>query len=302
MKKILIIFVIFSLFLFLFLYIVKNYHSVDNNTESYEQTSETAVQLETNLVKDSDKDYIISAVFSAMPASYEEEALKAQALIAQTELIERRMNGESTENLEENILSKDDLKAMYTDYFDECYDKISSAADYAYKKCICYEGVPIRPYYHGESSGKTDSAESLCDTFIPYLSGVNSPYDTYSEEKIFTESEISARLYAYFTDESFKNIKSTDIKIKSQTESKAVKSVICGEKELSGFDFVKILSLPSVCFDIEYEDNKLKITSYGAGNNLGLSENGANVMAKEGYTSEEIIKYYFSGVTITEFT
>lgn len=307
MKKISIIFILFPIILLLILYFVKNNYLTSDISESTESASintetESVKIPDTKLVSTSDKDYIISVVFSEMPASYPEEALKAMALIVQTELIEKRFNGESTENLHDNILDKEKLESLYDVYFDECYDKISAAADYAYGKCICYEGTPIRPYYHAESSGKTDSSLSLCDTYIPYLTGIDSNADTYYEEKIFTPSEISARLYAYYGDENLKDLKLSDVKINESTDTKAVKTVIIGDKEISGFDFGKIFSLSSVCFELENDNNNLKIISYGIGNNLGLSENGAKVMAQEGYTCEEIIKYYFSGVTTEEFT
>lgn len=273
------------------------------------------------------RDYIIGSVLAQMPAEFELEALKAQAIICHTYIINQKYSEENspTKNLKgadlsddwtiyQKYFTKNQAKEFYGDNFDTAYEKVSSAVE-AVEGLICtYENQPIVTAFHAISCGKTESSENAWGTAFPYLVSVDSNSDTdisgYKQELTLTDSELSARLSSNLNIK-FKDDFSTEnsIKIKSKTD---IGTVLCleiqtndGTVEVTGNEFAVVLNLNSCNFTIGYSksgDNaEYKIVCYGYGHMVGMSQYGANSMAKEGKKAEDILKHYFSGITISDF-
>lgn len=257
------------------------------------------------------RDYIIGAVSAEVPASYDEEAIKAQALAAVTFAEYRKKNGgdekiggadiSDDSSVHQGYVTKSEMQEKWGDAFDTYYKKVSDAVDEVLDKVITYEGEPIMAAYHAISSGKTESAKNIWGDDIAYLSTVDSKWDKdstrYSSEVIYSAEELKELL---------KNIENADfdsdetdwIKIKSTSDAGTVlESEVCGA-EMTGMELRTLLSLRSPVFDVEYSDGEFIFTVSGYGHGVGMSQNGANSMARDGYTYEEIIAHYYPGTEI----
>lgn len=254
------------------------------------------------------RDYVIGVVAAEMPASYETEALKAQALVAVTYVKYVISNGGDSENADisddssrhQGYMSVSQMQDKWGDTFDSYYPRIEEAVDAVIDNVITYEGEPILAAYHAISCGKTESAANLWGRDIPYLVSVDSEWDKnsarYSAETVLTSSEFRE----LFSDEDidFDDDESGWIEITSVSQTGSVLEVsVCGKK-YSGTDFRNILSLRSPVFSAEYNADEFVFTVSGYGHGIGMSQNGANAMAKSGSTVEEIINHYYPGTEI----
>lgn len=263
------------------------------------------------------KDYIIGSVLAQIPANFEPEALKAQAVIAHTYILRRQMSEKKTPSpdlsgadVSDNsskynaYFTNEQAKALYGKSFDENYKKISQAVDAVLSKIIIYDNEPIIVAFHSMSGKKTESSLVSWGVGYPYLSSVDrKESDTlkgYSETKNITYDEFSTRLT-----QNIKGLSMTDEKekwlekLEKSEAGTVVKLTVCG-REITGNEIRDIFSLRSACFDIKQENGKIIITTYGVGHDVGMSQYGADALAKEGKGFEEILKYYFQGVTIED--
>lgn len=259
------------------------------------------------------RDYIIGAVSAEVPASYDKEAIKAQALAAVTFAEYRKQNGSDEEiggadisddsSIHQGYMAKEEMQEKWGDAFDTYYEKVADAVDEVLDKIITYDGEPIMAAYHAISSGKTESAKNMWGEDIRYLRTVDSEWDKdsarYSSEVIYSVGELQEML---------KNIENADfsgdetdwIKIKSTSDAGTVlEAEVCGT-EMTGMEIRNLLSLRSPVFEVEYEDGDFVFAVSGYGHGVGMSQNGANCMAQDGYTYEEIIAHYYPGTVIEE--
>ena len=257
------------------------------------------------------RDYIIGAVSAEVPASYHKEAIKAQALAAVTFAEYRKKNG-SNENINgadisddssvhQGYMTKAQMQEKWGDAFDTYYQKIADAVDEVIDKIIIYDGEPIMAAYHAISSGKTESAENVWGEDVAYLQTVDSRWDKdssrYSSEVSYTASELR-ELLSDISGADFSGDESDWIKIKSTSDAGTVlEAEVCGVK-MTGMEMRKLLTLRSPVFETEYTDGEFVFTVSGYGHGVGMSQNGADSMAQEGYTYDEIIAHYYPGTVI----
>lgn len=259
------------------------------------------------------RDYIIGAVSAEVPASYDEEAIKAQALAAVTFAEYRKKNGGDEDiggadvsddsSRHQGYMTKEEMQEKWGEAFDVYYEKIADAVDEVLGKVITYDGEPIMAAYHAISPGKTESAKNMWDKDIEYLRSVDSEWDKdstrYSSEVILSATEIE-KLLSNTENADFSADEEEWIKIKSTSDAGTVlEAEICGI-EMTGMELRNLLSLRSPTFDVEYNDGDFIFSVYGYGHGVGMSQNGANCMAQDGKTYEEIIAHYYQGTVIEE--
>ncbi|MBR3869483.1 MAG: stage II sporulation protein D [Clostridia bacterium] len=257
------------------------------------------------------RDYIIGAVSAEVPASYNEEAIKAQALAAVTFAEYRKQNGSDEDiggadisddsSVHQGYMTKSEMQEKWGDAFDTYYKKVSDAVDEVLDKIITYDGEPIMAAYHAISSGKTESAENMWGEDIAYLRTVDSKWDKdsarYSSEVIYSADELK-ELLKDVPNADFSSDEADWIKIKSTSDAGTVlEAEVCGA-EMTGMELRTLLTLRSPVFEAEYADGDFVFTARGYGHGVGMSQNGANSMAQDGYTYEEIIAHYYPGTVI----
>lgn len=258
-------------------------------------------------------DYLYGVVASEMPANFELEALKAQAVVARTYTIYKIVNDNSKHegaNICDNStccqawITKEDRMAKWDEPLRESnWNKIIEAVNSTQGKIITYGGAPINAFFHSNSGGTTETTANVWGgTGYPYLQSVETSgedaYSQYNSEVTLTKQTFIDKIKEKHTEFEIDFNLEDCIKILEYTEGNRVKKVKIGNLELSGVEVRTILGLKSANFivTIEGENIKFKVTGYGHG--VGMSQTGADSMAKSGSNYEEIIKHFYTGVEI----
>ncbi len=243
------------------------------------------------------EDYVVGVVAAEMPASFNTEALKAQAVAARTYALKKTASGAvlSATTSDQVYNTETQLRQKWGSSYDTYYNKIRDAVIATKGECLMYNGSYIEALYFSTSNGRTENAENVWGNSFPYLKSVESPWDVgisgYSQTKTIPMSEISSKLGVQLTSIS-------QISINSKTEGDRVKSItICG-KEFTGVEIRQLLGLRSADFDISESGDSIAFTTRGYGHGVGMSQYGANGMAKSGYSYLQILKHYYSGVSV----
>ena len=251
-------------------------------------------------------EYIFGVVAAEMPALYESEALKAQAVASYTYAYCKRLqNTKKDYDISTDFATDPSFKTReqaikdWGEKGEEYADKIQSAVESVIGEIIIYEDKPILSVYHAVSSGQTYSAKDVWGQDYGYLKGVSSAWDkladNYTAVCEFTEEELKEKLKSIVDKESDKSPIIGEIKCKSSGIVESVK--VCGQK-LSGSEVRTALGLSSSNFSFEKKSGKYVFTSTGYGHGVGMSQYGANCMAKQGYSYDQIIMHYYSNVKI----
>ena len=259
--------------------------------------------------------YLVNVVSSEMPASYELEALKAQAVVARTytiyQIINNRNKHENSDVCDsykccQAWISKEDrLNKWNENEREENWKKIESSVKDTKGLIVTYNNSPINAFFHSNSGGTTEVPVNVWGgTGYPYLQSVEtSGEEGYSQ--YFSEVEVSNEDVLKKLKEKYPNIEidfkeSDDIKIIDYTNSGRVKTIKFGNIEISGVEARTIFELKSANFEIIKNDNSIKFKVKGYGHGVGMSQTGADSLAKKGSTYEEIIKHFYSGVEIKD--
>jgi len=273
------------------------------NPQAPIQKTETVKVLisSTNEIKEMPmEDYLFGVLAGEMPALYEAEALKAQAVCAYTFALWRKQgNSDKSYDISDDYttdqcyISPEAANEKWGSKANEYETKMRSAIAEVMGQKLTYNGEIILSVYHAVSSGKTESAKNVWGKDYPYLQAVSSVDDilanNYTTTATATAEQIATAL-SITADEVVKN-GLADI---TRTESGTVKTLKIGAKEFKGSEIRKALDLKSSNFEIAFKDNAFVFTVYGYGHGVGMSQNGANCMAKQGSTYKEILSHYYT--------
>ncbi len=261
------------------------------------------------------RDYVIGAVCAEMPASFEEEALKAQAVAAHTyahRLMLLAQDG-TDESLKGAYFSNDSARyqAFYTDeqihdaygiHYEEYYGKVASAVDAVMGEILTYEDEPIIAAFHAMSGGRTESAAHVWGSDVPYLVPVDSSADKnaprYEEELVLSAAELQECLTAARSGLVLGAEPENWLEIAEVSDSGTVLRVNAGSSIFTGQELRGILGLRSAAFSAVYADGSFTFTTKGYGHHVGMSQYGANAMAQDGHTYREILAYYYPGTAL----
>jgi len=247
--------------------------------------------------------YLTGVVLAEMPASFEEEALKAQAVVARTYALcahhgKSKHEGASVctdSNCCQGFRSLETYRA--TGGSDENIQKIRSAVYGTTGYVLTYEGELIEATYFSCSGGRTEDAAAVWGTDVPYLQSVNSPGEEdathYSDQVRFTREELENLLHIQLPADSGSWF--TDI---SYTAGGGVAEISVGGEPFQGTELRKHLGLRSTAFTVSTEDGSILITTRGYGHRVGMSQYGADAMAVDGSTYREILTHYYPGTTL----
>ncbi len=252
-------------------------------------------------------DYIFGVVAAEMPALYEIEALKAQAVAAHTFTLHRMVSNKDkgydiTDDftVDQAFISEEDARAKWCENADDYIKKIKTAVSDTQNLALIYDGEIILSAYHAISSGKTEDCQNVWGGKRPYLVSKDSIGDKLSPNYISEKTVTLEELKALFPDlkltnstaDYFKEIKKTDA-------GRVMTFKLCGN-EITGATLREKLDLKSACFDVKATDSGFCFTVYGYGHGVGMSQNGANYMAQQGADFKEILCHYYTGCEIRE--
>jgi stage II sporulation protein D len=255
--------------------------------------------------------YVRGVVAAEMPVHFEKEALKAQAVAARTYIARRLVSGKKNEqgadvsddhNEGQAYSSEEKLKKRWGEAdFEKNLSKINAAVNETKGQIALYEGKPIEALFFSTSSGKTENSEDYWNNSVPYLRSVDSPWDEKSDK--FTASQ-DIPIAKFLQHLGLKAIPAASIdsaiQVIEKTATGHIKTIKVGDKTFTGPDFRQRLGLRSTWFTWKLDPDKDMITFFtkGFGHGVGLSQYGANGMAQEGRTYDEIIRHYYQGVTL----
>ena len=259
-------------------------------------------------------EYITNVVSAEMPVDYELEALKAQAIVARTYTIYKITTSKKHEEADicdkstccQAWISKEDrFKRWDEDKRVSNWNKIVKAVNETAGKIITYEGEPINAFFHANSGGKTQVPFYVWGgPGYPYLQVVETSgeenYSQYRSEVKFTKEEFIEKVKKEHEDFEIDFKEENCIQIIEKDESNRVVNVKIGNLNLSGVETRTLLGLRSANFTIEISENEILFKVIGYGHGVGMSQTGADALAKKGKNYEEIIKHFYTGVEIIE--
>jgi stage II sporulation protein D len=264
------------------------------------------------------EDYIKGVVAAEMPADFDPEALKAQAVAART-FAYGRLTGvyQSKQGVHDGVeictdpahcqawISKEAAMKKWGILFAAGrWNKIEKAVNATKGMIVVYNGTIANTLFHASSSGKTENSEDVWPgAAVPYLRSVESSGDETSKGYITTitigREEFLEKLRKAYPDYAIGKDILEDIRILDRTEGDRVKTLEIGGIKIKGTEFRSLYKLRSAAFTIKQDENgDLEITTAGYGHGVGMSQWGADSLAKKGGTYLEILKHYYTGVEI----
>lgn len=269
-------------------------------------------------------DYLKGVIPSEMPPTYKMEALKAQAVVARTYAYEKiKSNKNGTLHADSDMcddfahcqayITRDKLIPIwkgrgYSDKTIKEYErKIAEAIDATSSIVITYKGEYIKAFFHANSGGMTEgSTEIWGKQNVPYLVPVESKgeeeHPQYKSQVKISLSELESKVNAKAEIPCNLRNNSEKVKVLTHTISGRVNSVKIGDNIVEATNLRTLIGLKSTNFEVEVKDDIATFSVTGYGHGLGMSQTGANYYAKEGYTYDQIIKHYYTGVELTKIS
>ncbi|SFE86272.1 stage II sporulation protein D [Bacillus sp. OV194] len=255
------------------------------------------------------EEYVKGVVASEMPADFKLEALKAQALTARTyiaRLLDSAQGGNLpggaavTDSILHQVYKNDDeLKKLWGDEYPEKMKKITKAVAETKGKILTYDGKPIFASFFSTSNGYTENSEDYWGTKYPYLKSVKSPWDQ-NTPKFVQKQEISLLDVERRLGVVIQKDGEVGTVTKKTAGNRIARMTIDG-KSFKGKEIREKLGLRSADFTLTKKKQEVIAVTKGFGHGVGMSQYGANGMAKAGKNYKQIVKYYYKGVAISEY-
>lgn len=288
----------------------KNYDYKKYNTVKVLHTKTGEIE-EMNL-----DEYLYGVVSAEMPAQFEEEALKAQSIVARTYTIYKVIHGQGKHE-EADIcddsdccqawISKEERLAKWNkDERENNWNKIVNAVNDTKGKIIEYNGEPINAFFHSNSGGSTEAPINVWGgtANYPYLQSVETAgedgYTQYKSEVQITKEELIDKMKEKYEDFEIDFENEDAIKVIEYTEGNRVRTLKIGNKNISGVEARSIFLLKSANFEVQIQDACVTFSVTGYGHGVGMSQTGADSLAKQGMNYEDIIKHFYTGVDVKD--
>lgn len=239
------------------------------------------------------ENYVVGVVAGEMPALFQEEALKAQAVAARSYVLSKEKDGNyevSASTSDQVFLTSYEMKEKWQNDYDEYYNKILNAVKKTNGEVLTKDNKILKAFYFSMSNGYTENSK---DVFGEDLTqSVESPFEislsNFEIVKEFSKSELLEKL----------GVDNLNIENQQISETKHTSSIIIGGKEFSGIEVRKLLNLRSTDFEIKQVGENFNIITRGYGHGVGMSQYGANELAKCGKSYKEILAYYYKNTKL----
>lgn len=253
------------------------------------------------------EEYVMGVLSAEMPINFELEALKAQAVAARTYIVRNLLHPDTSKlpkgadvtdsTLHQVYNNTSELKERWGKKYTGNITKLKQAVRDTEGIIITYQGDPIDASFFSTSNGLTENSEDYWSASIPYLRSVPSPWDkdspVFMETKKFTINELEAKIGVSIPN-------NEEIGEIQRTSSKRVSIVKISGKNITGKDFREFLGLKSTDFTLKREGSHVTITTKGNGHGVGMSQYGANGMARAGKNYKDILEHYYTDITIED--
>lgn len=253
------------------------------------------------------EEYLVYKLSAVMPQEYEKEALKAQAVLLRTEVVEA-LREEDTKSLQ---ISGGGMERWYeTDTGSEAYLPWRQAVEETAGLYLCCEGEPIQASYFKLSNGQTRDAAEVWDTDTrPYLTGISCVQDKAARDyssivKVSRTNYVrtlQARLTGNFSQQEILEGAAVSYDSAGYVTKVSFSAENKETQELDGEEFRYLFDLPSASFEMEQEKTQVIFRVTGVGHGFGMSQYGANCMALNGETYDQILSKFFFGTELAKF-
>lgn len=259
------------------------------------------------------EEYILGVVAAEMPATFHLEALRAQAVAARTYALYTLEHGQPIADAPAAVLSTDFRTAQawvpkesFWERWEDAeaerrWSRIRYAVASTHGQILTYGGVPILAAYHSSSGGHTENSENYWSGAMHYLQGVPDPFDAVSPYKHELASLATSTVVTRLNLPLPVSTDDISIAVLEQYPSGRVQAIRIGDHVLTGRQVREGLGLRSSMFSVELEGDTIRFIQQGFGHGIGMSQFGANGMAEEGYTYDQILGYYYTGVQLVQW-
>lgn len=248
------------------------------------------------------QDYLVGVLLAEMPASFPDEALKAQAVVARTYAARRQSSGKHAQGAV--CLQADCCQGYRTeaDFFQDGgtqadLEKIRTAVEQTQGQVLTYEGELIDATYFSASGGSTEAAVAVWGADVPYLQAVDSPGEAsaYDTDVVYMTPEAFAKALDFESDGKPEQWIS-DV---TETDGGGVDTITIRGVQYRGTELRRALALRSTDFEIELQDGEFQIVTHGFGHRVGMSQYGAKAMAEAGNDYQQILSHYYLDTELT---
>lgn len=258
-------------------------------------------------------EYLVGVVRGEMPATFESAALEAQAVAERTYICYQMSKGRKQRHPKADVcmspaccnafLSEEDAKEKWGSKFKEYNKKIKQAVKDTDGQIVLYDGEPILAAFHSSSAGKTANCDDVWVDSLPYLTSVKSPESSDTVPNFYSVNAFSAEEFCQlissaYPDADLSGSARSWITDRKENDSGRVEQITIGGVRLTGAQVRSIFSLRSACFTVETGDDAVTFHVTGYGHGVGMSQYGANELASEGKTWQEIMRWYYTDVDI----
>lgn len=271
-----------------------------NNNNQTSQDKEIYIDLLINNEKKQIplEEYLVSVVGAEVPALFDMEALKSQAVASRTFALYQENTRGYVTTADQAYNSLEELQQKWQDNYYTYLKRITDAVNMTKNQVITYNKKLIKSYFYAMSNGYTTTSLSVFNEALPYLNTIMPTFDNETNTKFRVTKKVSKDEFCKTL-----NIDCAALTINNiiTDYSNRIETLSINKKTYTGIEIRKIFDLRSTDFTITAEINDIVFTTKGYGHGVGMSQYGANAMAKEGSSYKEILEYYYQGVTIEEY-
>ena len=260
-------------------------------------------------------DYLWGVVAAEMPASFELEALKAQACAARTYTVVRQNSGSDkhpgADICEDSTccqayIEREAALARWGLNAQEYEEKMSLAVEGTVGLGILYEGQPIQALFFSSAAGRTVDAVEVWGNAVPYLTSVDSPegdeVPNYHSTVTVPLDEFKSKLLAQYPQADLSGEPAGWFANLVPNSAGGVETVDIGGTTVGGGSLRTLFGLRSTSFTVSASADGVTFSVTGYGHGVGMSQYGANALAKEGKSYDEILKWYYTGIDVAPYT
>ena len=244
------------------------------------------------------EEYLVNVVGAEVPALFDMEALKSQAVASRTFALYQENTRGYVTTTDQAYNTLEELKQKWQDNYYTYLKRITDAVNMTKNQVITYNKKLIKSYFYAMSNGYTTTSLSVFNETLPYLNTIMPTSDNETNTKFKVTKKVSKDEFCKTL-----NIACTVLTINNiiTDYSNRIETISINKKTYTGTEIRKKFNLRSTDFTITVENNDIIFTTKGYGHGVGMSQYGANAMAKEGSNYKDILEYYYQGVTIEEY-
>ncbi len=277
---------------------------VYQNSEKEDETVSVFVVSANKTVDMEVSDYLVGAVAAEMPASFQTEALKAQAVACYSYMMWLKNNADNAEyditsdpKTHQGYLTDSEMKEKWGDKYEFYKDKITDAVSAVQGQYLTYEGEAVLTVFHAISPGMTQDSGDVWETPLPYIKSVSAPGDSLSPDFDSQVTVPCSKIREVYSAKS--DIKDSElVDIFALSNSHFVKEITIAGKTVSASEIASALGLKSPYFTAEYKEGNYIFSVKGKGHGLGMSQYSADYMARQGSCYDEILSHFYEGTKL----